>query len=1157
MQIGELTIELAANVARLRTDMDGARKTVDRAMKDIERAAGGAMKALGALGAGLSTVALVGKLTEVQRQFDVLNSSLVTVTGSSAAAAREFAWLRDFAATTPFQLNEVTQAFIKMKALGLDASRDALLSYGNTASAMGRSLNQMIEAVADAATGEFERLKEFGIKAKSEGDRVTFTFRGVATEVGKNAAEIAAYLRALGEDQFAGAMALRAATLDGAISNLADTWNELFRTVSQQGAGTLIYDSVKLATGAIEDAIAIIKSLSAVTGENARETGAMTAVQEVLATVFETIAVVGANVKYVLVQVGNELGGIAAQGVAILSGNFAQAAAIRKDMIADGEQARREIDATTARILGARAAAKKAAADAAALRDTVGGTTAARPVASRAVDEKALKEALKRREEILEADAKAALARQKRVDEAELEAERALYEAKEFIRKARADALRDEDIARMDAAKALDAEIKAQREANAEIGLTAEQVGALRIARMENALAVDEETLANLRAAGADAARIEALEEQIGLTKELIELRRAGSVAEAQADSAKKTADAWKKSADDIERGLTDALFRAAESGKDVFSTLRDTVRGLFNNLVLRPIITAAVGGIGLGGAGSATAGGGAGSLLSSASSLGSLAGLSGAFGSGISAGLFGGAGLGGSMTAAGSLIGTGTAAGGAAGAGMALGAAAPYALAAAAAYKVIRSLTRRRTTGSGIEGTLGGDAGFEGNSFEEWRRRLGGGGRSTSALDPAMQSGLADAAGATRDAVSGYAEALGLPVAALRTYTQALRIDTRGLNETQIKEKIDEALQGFTDGLAGSFGEALTAFSREGETASETLTRLSTSLTSVNGTLGALNQTLLAIGPAGGEAASKLLELFGGADQFAQAASGFLGAFYDDAERARMATRVVQDALAPLGIALPSTRAQFRGLVEAMDLTTDYGRRAYATLLQVAPQFDVAATQADRVAAAANAAAVETARAADESAQEAKRVREAWAGVGATLLDEVKRIRGEIAGNPLGDFATLTAQARAGDLNAAQQLPDAARAVLDAARNSSATDVDFARARATVAASLAETAGSAGARANASLPGVPTFTPTTPAIVTPVVEAVLPVGQAAITATNAVETALREELGQLRAELRAANAAVAASTAETTRILSRWDGDSMPPTYAEVNGTA
>ena len=58
------------------------------------------------------------------------------------------------------------QGFTKLVALGLNPSQRAMESYGNTAAAMGKDLSQMIEAVADAATGEFERLKEFGIKSK-------------------------------------------------------------------------------------------------------------------------------------------------------------------------------------------------------------------------------------------------------------------------------------------------------------------------------------------------------------------------------------------------------------------------------------------------------------------------------------------------------------------------------------------------------------------------------------------------------------------------------------------------------------------------------------------------------------------------------------------------------------------------------------------------------------------------------------------------------------------------------------------------------------------------------------------------------------------------------------------------------------------------------
>jgi hypothetical protein len=200
------------------------------------------------------------KTISVAREFDILNAQLITATGSAENAAIAFGAIQDFAKATPFDLAQVTDAFTKLVNLGLNPSESALTSYGNTASAMGKSLNQLIEAVADAATGEFERLKEFGIKTKSQGDQVTFTFRGVATTVGKNAAEIEGFLKSLGDNQFAGAMAERVKTLDGAISNLGDEWNKLFLNISQAGVGVAMEDAVRLGIDALEELNAMLES---------------------------------------------------------------------------------------------------------------------------------------------------------------------------------------------------------------------------------------------------------------------------------------------------------------------------------------------------------------------------------------------------------------------------------------------------------------------------------------------------------------------------------------------------------------------------------------------------------------------------------------------------------------------------------------------------------------------------------------------------------------------------------------------------------------------------------------------------------------------------------------------------------------------------------
>lgn len=224
---------------------------VDSATADLGKLGQAAVKAGAAIG-GLETARRVFEsLVASQRNFDKLNSGLITMTGSAENAAKAFQVLQQFAKDTPYGLNQAVEGFTKLVALGLNPSKEALISYGNTAAAMGKDLNQMIEAVADAATGEFERLKEFGIKASQQGDNVSFTFRGVTTTVKKNSEEIQKYLLNIGNTDFAGAMDIRAKTLDGVLSSLADTFDGLVLNIAQSGFG----DAVAEQASAAEDAI--------------------------------------------------------------------------------------------------------------------------------------------------------------------------------------------------------------------------------------------------------------------------------------------------------------------------------------------------------------------------------------------------------------------------------------------------------------------------------------------------------------------------------------------------------------------------------------------------------------------------------------------------------------------------------------------------------------------------------------------------------------------------------------------------------------------------------------------------------------------------------------------------------------------------------------
>ena len=255
--IAELLVEIGLDTKDAEKSAARISKQLDKVEKSGEGAAKGAKKAKVSLGALNKEFDLVGKFAGAAKtaifgvagvlqglgvavigtgaSFEKLRAQLKTATGSAQGAEKALAFIKDFAKNTPFQVGTITEAFVKLTNLGLEPSERALTSYGDTASAMGKSLDQMVEAVADATTGEFERLKEFGIKSKSEGDRVTFTFRGVATEVGKNTEEINEFLIGLGENNFAGAMADQMGTLGGIMSNLKDAFTEFLLTVAESG----------------------------------------------------------------------------------------------------------------------------------------------------------------------------------------------------------------------------------------------------------------------------------------------------------------------------------------------------------------------------------------------------------------------------------------------------------------------------------------------------------------------------------------------------------------------------------------------------------------------------------------------------------------------------------------------------------------------------------------------------------------------------------------------------------------------------------------------------------------------------------------------------------------------------------------------------------
>nr|QIG67150.1 tail tape measure protein [Rhizobium phage RHph_TM26] len=188
----------------------------------------------------------IGSLVETNAQFETISTTLLTIEGSADKAKSSLAWIQQFAKTTPYDLASVSEAFVKLKAYGIDpVANDTLKTLGDSASAMGKPLNQAIEMFSDAATFQFERMKEFGITSSQKGDQVTFSWvkngQQMTKVVKKNGEDIRKFvLENLGE-RFLGAMDKQSKTWTGLVSNIGDTWTGFQKKVGEAG----FFDKIK------------------------------------------------------------------------------------------------------------------------------------------------------------------------------------------------------------------------------------------------------------------------------------------------------------------------------------------------------------------------------------------------------------------------------------------------------------------------------------------------------------------------------------------------------------------------------------------------------------------------------------------------------------------------------------------------------------------------------------------------------------------------------------------------------------------------------------------------------------------------------------------------------------------------------------------------
>jgi hypothetical protein len=270
-----IEIPIGAPLKPLNNDLKGAQNKLkgftSSAEKDLKSFSSNASSAFKTAGLAIAGVFSVGafisfgkEVLAVTAEFEKFGAVLGNTLGSTALAKLKLKEIQEFAANTPFSVSELTASFVKLANAGFKPTGDEMRRLGDLASSTGKSFDQLAEGVLDAQSGEFERLKEFGIKAEKSGEKVIFTFKGVKTEVDKSSQAITNYVTSLGDAQgVSGSMAVISETLTGKISNLGDSWDSMLVSVGSNTSG-VFSGAIELMSKAINKVTDFNKSLNTV-----------------------------------------------------------------------------------------------------------------------------------------------------------------------------------------------------------------------------------------------------------------------------------------------------------------------------------------------------------------------------------------------------------------------------------------------------------------------------------------------------------------------------------------------------------------------------------------------------------------------------------------------------------------------------------------------------------------------------------------------------------------------------------------------------------------------------------------------------------------------------------------------------------------------------
>lgn len=242
-----LTVDLAMNTSKFQKQLKGASDTTKILLTSLNKLTvagkkaadvlGSAFKILAGIGTGAALTGIYalsrGALDNV-KAFEDLSAKISGVTGDLQSAEKVFWELNSLEDETTISTQKLADSLLYLNKYGISVTSKDLKDLSALSLGLNKDLETVSSAIGKATQGRYNELKNLGFAIQEEGNKLSVTFKGVTTEIGKDAESIKNYLSSIGESKFSDVLNNKLNTTEAALGRFQNAWGtlqtEIFRS---------------------------------------------------------------------------------------------------------------------------------------------------------------------------------------------------------------------------------------------------------------------------------------------------------------------------------------------------------------------------------------------------------------------------------------------------------------------------------------------------------------------------------------------------------------------------------------------------------------------------------------------------------------------------------------------------------------------------------------------------------------------------------------------------------------------------------------------------------------------------------------------------------------------------------------------------------------